>query len=99
MFRYVPDFISAGLTWYDTENASVVSPKFQPALNAAMFASRICGFFANFAARNDSVASVGRLYSQDTSPRANMFFDRDACLRLSRNSLTASVVSVVRVNA
>ena len=73
----------------------MVSPKFQPARNAARFASAISGFLANFARRNFSVPSVGRLYIQDSSPSANMFFERSASLRESPNSFSASMVSVV----
>jgi hypothetical protein len=40
------------LTSYWTAKSSVVSPKFQPALNAAMLASRISGFLANLVSRN-----------------------------------------------
>src|SRR3712207_8595636 len=43
MFRYTPEAIGAGFIWYETEKPSVVSPKFQPAVNAVMFASRITG--------------------------------------------------------
>ncbi|GAB2328759.1 hypothetical protein STREPTOSP366_39330 [Streptomyces variabilis] len=38
----------------------MVSPKFQPARNAAMFAAAMSGFFTNFDRRNVSVPSVGR---------------------------------------
>ena len=47
MFRYVPGARVAGLTSYRTENASVVSPKFQPAWKAAMLAFMISGLVAN----------------------------------------------------
>ncbi len=73
----------------------MVSPKFQPARYAATLASAICGFFANFLRRKDSVPSVGRWYIHDSRPSANMFFERSASLRESPNSLSASIVSVV----
>lgn len=50
----------AGATSYETAKSSVVSPKFQPARNAAMLAAAISGFFANLVCRNFSVPSVGR---------------------------------------
>lgn len=73
----------------------MVSPKFHPARNAVTFASAICGFLANLERRNRSVPSVGRLYIHDSSPSANMFFERSASLRESPKSLSASIVSVV----
>lgn len=39
--------------------------------------------------------SVGRWYIQESSPSANMFFERSASLRESPNSFSASIVSVV----
>ncbi len=41
------------------------------------------------------VPSVGRLYSHDMSPRANMFFDRSASRFETSNSFRASTVSEV----
>lgn len=73
----------------------MVSPKFQPARNAATFASAMFGFFANFVRRNCSVLSVGRWYIHESRPSANMFFERSASLRESPNSFSASIVSVV----
>ena len=99
MLRYVPDSIGAGLISYWTTNASVVSPKFQPALNAVTLASRMSGAFANRRSRNVIVGSVGRPYIHDRRPSANMFFARPASLRDSPNSLTASTVMSVRSNA
>ena len=92
----MPDDIGAGLTSYWTTNVSVVSPKFQPALNAVMLASRMSATLANRFSRNAIVVSVGRPYIQDSSPRANMFLAREASLRDSPNSLTASTVMPVR---
>ena len=60
MFRYVPGASGAALTSYRTEKASVVSPKFQPAWNAARFAAMISGLLANLALRKDRVPSAGR---------------------------------------
>ena len=95
--RYVPvgNAWDAGATSYETAKSSVVSPKFQPARNAATLASAITGFPANLARRNFSVFSVGRWYIHDSSPSANMFLDRSASLRESPYSLSASTVSVV----
>src|SRR3546814_5029878 len=90
MLREVPGGIAAGLTSYWTMNVSVVSPKFQPILNALMLASLMSGTLANFFDRNAVVFSVGRPYIHDSRPRANMFFARAASLRESPNSLTAS---------
>ncbi len=38
----------------------------------------IASLRANFVSRNFTVPSVGRLYSHDSRPRANMFFARSA---------------------
>ena len=81
---------------YCTANASVVSPKFQPALNAVTLASRMSGALANRFSRNATVVSVGRPYIHESRPSANMFLARDASLRESPNSLTASTVIPVR---
>ena len=74
----------------------MVSPKFQPDRKAVTFASRMSGTLAKRFSRKSTVDSVGRPYSQDSSPRANMFFAREASLRDSPNSLTASTVIPVR---
>jgi hypothetical protein len=81
---------------YWTAKASVVSPKFQPALNAVTLASRMSGTLANRFSRNEVVVSVGRPYIHESSPRANMFLARAASLRESPNSLTAATVMPVR---
>lgn len=73
----------------------MVSPKFHPALNAAMLAFMISGFFANFVCRNFRVPSVGRLYIHDSSPRANMFLARSASfLEMSKDSSALTVSEV-----
>ena len=77
----------------------MVSPKFQPALNAVMLASRMSGTFAKRWVRKVTVVSVGRPYIHESSPRANMFFARAASLRESPNSLTAATVIPVRSTA
>ncbi len=92
----MPAGIAAGLTSYCTANASVVSPKFQPALNAATLASRMSGTLAKRRCRKPTVPSVGRPYIQDSRPRANMFLAREASLRVRPNSLTDSTVIWVR---
>ena len=43
-----------------------------------MFASAISGRLANFVSISATVDSVGRVYSHDISPSANMFFARSA---------------------
>jgi hypothetical protein len=68
------------LTSTGTACSSAVSPKFQPALKAAMFASRICGLEANFSSSHSSVLSTGRPYIHETTPRAKRFFARAACV-------------------
>ena len=88
----MPAAIGAGLISYCTTNASVVSPKYQPALNAVMLASRMSAALAKRRSRNAIVDSVGRPYIHDSRPSANMFFARLASLRDSPNSLTASTV-------
>ena len=92
----MPVVIAAGLTSYETAKVSVVSPKFQPAWNAARFASRIAGLDANRFFKNTSVDSTGRPYSHDNRPSENMFLARAASLRDSPNSLTDSTVIDVR---
>ena len=95
MLRYRPGSCSAGLTSYCAENASVVSPKLQPAWKAAMLAFMISGFFANFRSRKAIVASVGRWYSHDRRPSANMFFARSASfLVMSKSSSAVTVIEV-----
>ena len=79
-----------------TANASVVSPKFHPDLNAVMLASRMSGALAKRFSRNEVVVSVGRPYIHDSRPSANMFFARAASLRDRPNSLTAATVMPVR---
>jgi hypothetical protein len=74
----------------------VVSPKFQPALNAVTFAAAMSGLVANFFSRNRMVPSVGRWYIHDSSPSANMFFARPESLRDSPESASASMVMPVR---
>src|ERR1700689_3508606 len=87
MFRYVPAGSGAGLTSYLTENASVVSPQFQPAWKAATLAAMMSGLRANLDLRKLSVPSEGRSYSQESMPSANMFFARSASfLEISNDS-------------
>src|SRR5260370_11249760 len=96
MFRYVPGVSGAALTSYLTENASVVSPKFQPAPNAATFAAMVSGLLANLALRKDRVPSAGRSYNQESIPSANMFFARPASfLVMSQASSALTVLEVV----
>ena len=57
-----------------------------------MFASAISGRFANFSRISAIVASVGRVYSQDISPSANMFFARSASRLVTPTSFSASSV-------
>src|SRR5438552_9416072 len=83
MLRYVPGGTVAGFTSYETPNASVVSPKFQPALKAVMLASATSGRCTNLVRMKSSVDSVGREYIHDSSPSANMFLLRPASLRES----------------
>ncbi len=77
----------------------MVSPNDQPAWNAARLACRISGTRANFVFRNVTVPSVGRLYSQDSRPRANMFFARSASFLVMSMPLSASTVIEVRPTA
>ena len=62
-------------------------------------ASRISGLRANLALRNVTVPSVGRLYSQDSRPRANMFFARSASFLVMSMPLSASTVIEVSATA
>ena len=50
----------AGFTSYRTEKPSVVSPKFHPALKAAMLAATSSGRAANLRSRKVRVDSYGR---------------------------------------
>src|SRR6266567_865256 len=84
-----------GGTSYGLAKISVVSPKFQPALNAATFASRIGGFFLNLPSIHRSVTSVGRPYIHEISPRANMFFARSASFFVT--SMPSAARSVMEV--
>ena len=47
-------------------------------MNAFRLAAAISGRFANFFCRKSVVDSVGRPYSHDIRPSANMFFARSA---------------------
>ena len=95
IFRYEPGVSGAGLTSYRAGNASVVSPKFQPAWKAATLAAMISGLVANLAFRKDSVPSKGRSYSQDSMPSANMFLARSASfLVMSKLSRALTVIEV-----
>ena len=68
----------------------------KPALKAATFASRIASLLANFFSIHRMVTSVGRPYIHDTSPRANMFFDRSASFfETSSPSVARSVMDVM----
>src|SRR5690606_39377495 len=71
--RYRPRGSEAGATSYRTAKSSVVSPKFQPALNAAMLAAASSGREANFFSRNARVDSDGREKSQGRNPTATRF--------------------------
>ena len=74
--RYVPGFSVAGRTMKLWLKTSVVSPNAMPARNARRLASMICGLPENFSRIQSSVPSVGRENIHESSPSANMFFDR-----------------------
>jgi hypothetical protein len=58
------------------------------------------GLPPNLLLRNASVPSIGRVYSQDSRPRANMFFARSFSLRVSSaNGASASTVIEVSPTA
>ena len=57
-----------------------------------MLAARISGFLPNFSFRKARVPSEGRLYSQLSRPRANMFFARSASFFDRSKPLSASTV-------
>ena len=61
------------------------------------FASAISGRLApNFASRKSIVGSIGRPYSHDISPSANMFFERSASRGVTPStSFSAPTVSDV----
>ena len=61
-----------------------------------MLASRMSGLRPNLASRNAIVPSLGRLYSHERSPRANMFFARSASFFVTSKPLSASTVIEVR---
>jgi hypothetical protein len=58
-------------------------------------ASSSCGRAPNLPLRNFFVGSVGRLYSHDSMPSANMFFARSASLRVRSRSSSALTVMLV----
>ena len=83
----------AGSTRYCTSISSDVSPKFQPARNAARLASIGPGLFTNLRRIQSSVGSVGRSYSHDTTPSANRFFARPAS-RVETDSIASTARAV-----
>ena len=70
----------------------MVSPYDQPASKARRLAFMISGFLPNLAFKNSAVPSVGRWYSQQSRPRANIFFARSASFLEISNSFRASTV-------
>ena len=61
-----------------------------------MLAFMISGLLANFDSRKRSVPSAGRLYSQHSMPRENMFFARSASfLLMSKPSSALTVTEVI----
>lgn len=75
----------------------MVSPKFQPARNAATFAATSSGRAANLRSRKRSVDSYGREYIQLSNPSANMFLARSASFL--DTSCSASAPIVIEVSA
>ena len=56
----------------------------------------MAGFPANFLSSHLTVTSVGRLYIQDSRPRANMFLARSASfLLMSMASVARRVIEVI----
>ena len=62
-----------------------------------MLASWIAGSLANFVSSQESDASAGRPYSQETRPRAKMFLVRcpSAALSPSMSSVARVVIEVI----
>src|ERR1700738_1761625 len=64
-------------------------------MNASRLASATSGVLPNRFWFQPSVSSVGRVYIQDTRPRAKKFLDRSASRGLAPVGLTASRVRLV----
>ncbi len=64
-----------------------------------MLAFMMSGFLLNFCSRNATVCSVGRWYSQESSPRANMFFARSASFLEISKPASAPTVRDVSLSA
>src|SRR5579875_4192796 len=92
---YVPGRRAAGFTSYADSKISAVSPKFQPALNASVLASRTISLLAKRLCSHSSVGSPGRPYIHDTSPKAKKFLERSASRALVPLGFTACMVSEV----
>jgi hypothetical protein len=91
----VPGGSAAGLTSKGWSNSSAVSPKACPALKAARLASRTMGLALKRCSIQAIVSATGRVYIQDTSPRAKKFFDRSASRGFTPSGSTAPRVRLV----
>ncbi len=87
--------VVAGRTSKRCPTASVVSPKWYPARKAARLAPATSSSLPKRCWIHSSVASVGRVYIHDTSPRAKKFFERSASRGLTPSGAEASLVSDV----
>src|SRR4029079_3127535 len=90
MLVYSPAGSEAGRTSKRCPTASVVSPKLNPARNAARLAPATSSLELKREAIKSSVGAVGRLYIHDTSPRAKKFFDRSASRGFTPSETVAS---------
>ena len=92
ILRYRPLGRTAGAISKECWNSSAVSPKLNPALNAARLASRTISLLANRFPIHSITGSIGRAYIHDTTPRAKKFLDRSASRGFAPVSLAASFV-------
>ena len=95
MLVYSPLGSFAGRTSNRWPTASVVSPKLKPARNEARLAAITSSFLANCFSIHSIVGSVGRVYMNDTRPRANRFFERSASRGLTPSGAQTSLVRLV----
>jgi hypothetical protein len=94
MFVYSPWGIGAGRTWYGWSNSSVVSPKWKPAWNAAVFAARTRSSLNRLVIQS-MVDSTGRENSHEMRPSAKKFLERSASRFLTPSGSAAWIVSDV----
>ncbi len=91
----MPGARAAGRTSKAWSNSSAVSPKAWPALNAATLAAATSGLDPKRLSIQSRVGWIGRVYIQDTNPRAKKFFERSASRGLTPRCSTEPRVRLV----